>query len=136
MGHVIDLPGHAGNGALGIAALERVKIFAGIFLRPEVGALRLHHGRAEQVAIDAGVKEFGLGPLLRFPHADFFHGDSLADRAVRIVEVAGKNRLRGTDDLAGGFVPHLDAGSVEVALGRRVSIGIDVERVIGTGLHA
>src|SRR5581483_5709956 len=123
-------------GPLASGALESVEIFAGIFLGPEMRRLRLHHRRIQQIAVHADVKQFRLGALLRLAHADFFQSDALADRAVRVVEVAGKNRLGGTDHFAGRLVAHVHARSIEVALGGGVALRIDVERIVRAGLHA
>ena len=44
--------------------------------------------------------------------------------------------MRRTHDFTSGFVSQLDAGGVEVTLGGGVFIRIDVERIVGTSLHA
>jgi hypothetical protein len=44
--------------------------------------------------------------------------------------------LRRADDFAGRLVAHLNARGVEVAFSSGITIGIDVERVIWTSLHA
>src|SRR4029450_11303565 len=72
---------------------------------------------------------------LRFSNAHLVHRDPAANLAVWIIQVAGKNRLGRADDFAGRLVAHLEARGVEIAFSRGITIGIDVERVVGTSLH-
>src|SRR5439155_13143698 len=53
-----------------------------------------------------------------------------------IVEIAGDDRALGADDHARGLETDLETMSAIVALGGGLGGGIDVERVVGAGLHA
>src|SRR5260370_37045054 len=53
-----------------------------------------------------------------------------------MLQTPGKNCLRGADDDASRLQLGFHAVSAEVAFGGGVEIGIDVEGVIGAGLHA
>src|SRR5260370_34795363 len=74
--------------------------------------------------------------LVCLARCDLSSGDDPADAALRIVEVAGHDCLRGTYDDARRFEIGLDAMRAEVALGGGAGSWIDVKRVVGTGLHA
>jgi len=63
-------------------------------------------------------------------------GDGPADPALGIIEIPGDNRLLGADDDAGGLKPDLYAVRAEITFGRGPGIGIDVQGVVGAGLHA
>ena len=105
-------------------------------LRPHVVGRRRrrrgHEGR--RVALD--VEDLGPRPLLGLAH---LHGDAahqVDDRRGGVVEVAGHDRLRRADGDARRLEPHLDLVRAEVALGRGLRAGVDVERVVGAALHA
>src|SRR5262245_6103456 len=136
MRHVVHFARRAGNGTLGVVHSEREQILSGILVSPKVRRLRYHHIGIEQITVDADVEQFWLRSLLSFAYTDFFHGDAFADQTVRIVQITGQNRLGRTDHLAGRLVAHVDSRSIEIALGRRVAVRIDVKRVVGAGLHA
>src|SRR5579864_6507061 len=55
---------------------------------------------------------------------------------MRIVQVAGQDGLGGADDLTGWLEPDVDAVRAEVALRSRLGDRVDIERVVGAGLHA
>ncbi len=136
MRHVVHFPRHAGDRTIGCRHLKCVKILARIFVRPKVRCLRLHHGRVQQIAVDADVEQFGFRPLLGLAHTDLFQRNPPANQAVRIVQIAGQNRLGRTNHFARGLVSHLHPRSIEITFGGGVTIGIDVKRIIGTSLHA
>ena len=142
MGYVINLPGGAGSGLLvGSAPVvlgtrRSINVPAGVFLGPEMADFRLHHRRLQESLIHPHIEEFWLCPLLRFAHADFLRGHDPADPASGIVQISGDDRLRRTDDDAGRLQTHLDPMGAVIAFRGRVGVRIDVERVVGTGLHA
>ena len=82
------------------------------------------------------VEELRARPLLRLPDAHVLPCDHPRDLALGVVEVAGEDRPLGADDDARGLEPPLHPVGAEVALGGRVRVGIDVERVVGARLHA
>ena len=82
------------------------------------------------------VPEVGLRTLLRGPLKQFLGGQEARDGRGRIVDVARDYGLFGANHHAGGFQPHLDAVHAVVALLGGLVHGIDVQRVVGTGLHA
>jgi len=92
--------------------------------------------RDEGGVVGAHVEELGPGALLRLSHRHRLTGDHLGDLARRVVEVAGQDRALGTDDHAGRLQTLLHAVRTEVALGRGVGVGIDVEGVVGASLQA
>ena len=100
------------------------------------GTNGLQARRLQEIALDSDVEKLRLGALLRLADGNFFRGDDAADAARGIVEVAGDDRLRRADDHAGGFDAVLDAMRAEIALRRGHGVRIDVERVVGAGLHA
>src|SRR5262249_12869566 len=93
-------------------------------------------GRGEGGLLGTQVEELRLGPLLRLPHRGLLRGDQAGDPRAGIVEITGHNGLHGADDHAGGLEADLDAMRAVVALGRRLCLGVDVERVVRTGLRA
>src|SRR5207249_10941417 len=75
-------------------------------------------------------------PLLGLAHLHLLGGHELGNPAARIVEIAGDDRALGADDHARGLEADLETVSAVVALGGGLGGGIDVERVVGAGLHA
>src|SRR5581483_11578634 len=63
-------------------------------------------------------------------------GDELRDAAGRVVQVAGDDGLLGADHHARRLQADLRAVGAEVALRRGVRVRINVQRVVGAGLHA
>src|SRR5580704_12119724 len=98
--------------------------------------LRPHHRRLQEVAFDTDIEELGLCAFVRLAARHLLCGDDAANAALRIVKVAGLDCLRGTYDHAGRLEIDLDAMRAEVALGGSAGSGIDIERVVRTGLHA
>ncbi len=88
----------------------------------------------ELVAVD--VKQVGHGAFFRFAHHGLVAGQQFADFGMRIVHVARNDRVFGADYHAGGFEADVDAMRAVVALGRRVGVGIDIQGIVRTGLHA
>src|SRR5712692_1592474 len=98
--------------------------------------LRLHTRGAEKVIVNADIKELRPGSLLRFSHAHLLACDDPAYPALGVIEIARDDRLLRADDDASGLESHLDPVRAEVALRGRVRLGVNVERVVGAGLHA
>src|SRR5205085_8017309 len=73
---------------------------------------------------------FRLADLHRMPL------DELRKLARRIVEVAAHDRLLRADYNAARLQAHFQSMRAEIALGGRISDGIDVQRVVRAGLHA
>src|SRR5437899_2590752 len=105
-------------------------------LRPEVALRRrLELGR-EGRGVGAEVEDLGPRALVGLAHLHGGARDEPGDPRLGIVEVAGDDRLLGADDHARGLEPHLDAMGAVVALRGGPRVRIDVERVVGTRLHA
>ena len=62
--------------------------------------------------------------------------DDLRDLRRRIVEVACDYRVGRTDGDAGGLEADFDPMIAEVALVGGAGVGVDVQRVVGAGVHA
>jgi hypothetical protein len=101
-----------------------------------VTRLRFHHRGLQQIAFDAGIEQLGASPFLRFTRRDLLGRYNLADLTLGIIDVAGDNRARGTYDDAGRFQIQLNPMGAEVALGRCMSIRIEIKRIVRTCLHA
>jgi hypothetical protein len=112
--------GHRDGGGLGEGVLPVVALHLG----------------GERGGLGAEIEDLGQGPLLRLPHLHRRRGDEARDEGIGIVEVARHDGLHGTDDGAGRLEPHLHAVRAVVALGGGLGLGVDVERVVGTGLQA
>ena len=84
----------------------------------------------------AAVEDLRVRALLRRPHRDVVASHDLADLRRRVVEVAGDDRVRRAHGHTCRFQPDLDAVVAEVALVGRVRLGVDVDRVVGAGVHA
>ena len=97
--------------------------------------LRLHRWR-ESRRVGAEIEHLGPRALLGLAHLDLLGGHEARDGRARIVEVACDDRLHGADDHARGLEPHLHAMGAVVALRGGVRARVDVERVVGAGLHA
>src|ERR1700756_4064334 len=98
--------------------------------------LLLRHRRIQKISIDADIEQFGPGTLLRFAHTNLLHGDPTANLAAGVVKIPGEYRLGRADNFASWFETHFDPGSVEIAFRGGVAVGINIQRIVGTGLHA
>ena len=105
-------------------------------LRPHVGRLGRLQRRRERGGIGAHVEHLRARALLGLAHLDLLARHDARDRALRIVEVAGDDRLLRADDDARGLEPALDAMRAVVALRRGIRVGVDVQRVVRAALHA
>src|SRR5256886_10126828 len=75
-------------------------------------------------------------PLLGLAHLHRLARDEPGDPRLGVVEVARDDRLLGADDHARRLEADLHTVGAVVALRRRPRVRIDVERVVGTRLHA
>jgi hypothetical protein len=73
--------------------------------------------------------------LLGGAHRDLVAGDDLGDLGVGVVEVAGDDRVCRAHRHAGRLETNLHAVVAEVALVRGVGFRVDVDRVVGAGVH-
>ena len=92
--------------------------------------------RLKQILVDAHVMQFGARFLLRLAHTGAPAGNHCAGFAAGIIQVARQDGLCRADDDARGLQVFLHPVRTEVAFGRGVAVGIDVESVVGAGLHA
>src|SRR5262245_17977884 len=129
MGHIVNL-----------ARESRIKRCLGrpwfALLGENVSILLREPRRFEQIALYTYVEELGLCPFVRPAHRDRLRCYRAAYFARGIVEIAGKNGLRGANNDARRFQFRLHTMRAEIAFCRGVAVGINIERVVGTGLHA
>src|SRR5262249_32674113 len=92
--------------------------------------------REERRFLRLDVEELGPGPLFGLPHGDALGRDRARDLRPRIVEVAGEDRVNGTDDDAGRLQADVRPVRAEVALGGGAGFRIDVDRVVRARLEA
>ena len=101
-------------------------------------ARRLTFGRSRHhrsgMAVD--VVQLGRSALLGFPDGRCVLGEDPGDLGGRVVHVPRDDRVLGADHHAGRLHAVLHAVCAEVALGGRAGFRVDVDRVVGTGLHA
>src|SRR5918994_4241313 len=100
MRNVVDFAGAARDRPVRSVTSQCIKVFARLFLRPEMARLRLHHRWSEQVAVDPGIEELWLCPFLRLTNSDFVHSNTPADIALGIVEFSREDRLSWADKFA------------------------------------
>src|SRR5258708_9566702 len=135
MGHVVNHP-RAARRRDRTGRLKSAWMRSRIVLREEVARLRDHRLRVQKIALDPCIKELWLRPLMRLTRGDLLRRDNRADMALRVVKIARDNSARRANHHARGLEVQLHAMRAKVALGGRVGLRIDIERVIRTGLHA
>ncbi len=86
------------------------------------------------VAID--VVQLGPSSLFRLAHTNRFAGEQLRDLSVASVKISGNDGVLGAYDHTGRLEPDFGAMSAEVAFGRGTVVRIDVNGIVGAGLHA
>ena len=101
--------------------------------REDVARRALGRERVERRRVRTAIEELRLGVLLRTTHRDRLAVDHVRDLGGRVVQVTDEDRLDRADDDAGRLHPHVDAVRAEVALLRRVVLGVDEDRVVGAG---
>ncbi len=103
---------------------------------PQQPAILARRGGDDGALFGVNVEELGLGALLGLAHAHRLRGQGAGDLGERVVQVAGQDGVLGADDDTGRLQAHLGAVRAEVALGRGVGVGVNVDGVVGAGLHA
>jgi len=81
------------------------------------------------------VKQLGRGTLFRFAYRHILPGQQAADFAFWIVHVPGDDGVFRADNNAGRFQANVGAVGAVMAFGRRAIIGVNVDGVVGAGLH-
>ena len=81
------------------------------------------------------VKQLGRGALLRLAHRHILASQQGADLAGGVVHVPGDDRVLRADHHTGRLQADIGAVGAVVALGRRARLRIDVDGVVGAGLH-
>ena len=98
------------------------------------GRRRFPGGQRGLVAVD--VVQAGLRVLLDLPDRHLLLREQLGDLRRTVVHVAGDDGVFRADVHAGGLEADVHPVGAVVALGRRVGVRIDVQGVVGAGLHA
>src|SRR5215471_16005723 len=129
MRHVVNF---AREGGIEILFRRAIIVLVSEYIRVLPGQPR----GLEQIAFDAFVVKLRLSSLVRLAYGHFFSGDDAARLTGWIIQVASNNRLRRTDNHACRLEVRLHAMRAEITLGRRIGVGINVERVVRAGLHA
>ena len=133
MAHVIGQQRlRAGIGAARMTARDMARVVLAALGGPrEQPAVRAACGQRIQRGLMRSLVEHARArPLLRPPDRDRLPIDDLGHLGVRVVEVADQDRLRRADGHAGWLQANLDAVRAQVALLRRVVLGVDEDRVI------
>src|ERR1700728_2056146 len=86
------------------------------------------------VSID--VIELGPRALLGLAHAHRFTREKLCDLSIAVVKISGNDGVLRTNHHARRLQSHLCAMRAEVASGRRTLVGININGIVRTGLHA
>ena len=82
------------------------------------------------------VEHLGFGVLLWRANCSFVARDDLIDFAVGIIEIANGDCLGWAHDLARRLQAYLDPVVAHIAFVCRIGLGVDVERIVGAGIHA
>jgi len=86
--------------------------------------------------VRADVVHIGACALFWRAHIDGFNAEEFADAAGGIVYIPHPDGLGWAHLNAGGLQPLINPVGTEIAFGRRVRVVVDINRVVGTGLHA
>jgi hypothetical protein len=105
-------------------------------VRPEVHGRLGGLPRDERVGERVHVPDAGLRPLLDAALRHRLLADQLGDRRLGVVRVPRHDRALGADDDARRFEPALRAVRAVVALLGDAALLVQVEGVVGAGLHA
>ena len=92
--------------------------------------------RVQRRGVRALIEDAGPGVLLGLADLDRFAVDDLRGLGRGVVQVADEDCLGGADGDAGRLEAHIQAVRAQVALLRRVVLGVDEDRVIRAGGHA
>ena len=138
---VCDVVGEDRRGG-GVAGLARMsgddQPGSGLLLTPHEGSAGGSRGgdRIERRLVRSLVEELRMRLLLGPTDGDRMTACGSRDLGARLVQVADQNRLDGTDHHAGRLQPDVEPVRAEVALLGRVILGVDEDRVVGTGRDA
>src|SRR5215469_2384742 len=127
--HIINF---AGNSAVKLRLYGSLIVLVG----KQIGVLARKTRRFEQVPVDSDVEELRFCALVWFADCNLFCGDSAADLASGVVEIPGKDRLCRANDHASRLQLGFHTMRAEVTFGCCIVVGVDVQGVIRTGLHA
>ena len=90
----------------------------------------------ERRLIGLDVEELRLSARLRFSHGSLLGGNEMAQSRVGIVHITGDDCLHRTNDYTSRLELRLDSMRAEVTFLGGVGVGVDIERVVWTRLHA
>src|SRR5208337_306084 len=107
-----------------------------IALRPHVEGFMARGGGSHGTFIGVNVEDFGPRSLFRLAHADGLARYQLRHFAVRIVQIAGDKGALRANCCAGRFQSYFDAVRAEMAFGRGVPVGVNINGIIRPSLHA
>ena len=117
------------------SALKGSDVLLGDLVRPHVGVVGLRGRRMQRPIIAVDVEQFGSRPLFRLANAHLRSGQLSAYFRSGVVQVASENRMFGADHHTGGFESHIQTMRAEGAFGGGIGFGVEIDRVVGTGLH-
>ena len=85
----------------------------------------------------SSAKVMNIGACALFGSANFgvVLGDDLRRFGIRIIEIAGNDRLHRADDDTGRFEPFFDSVGAEMAFLDGAKIIVEIQRIVGAGLH-
>ncbi len=93
-------------------------------------------GGNDRALVGVDVIELGLSSLLRLAHADRLARDELRRFAGGVAQISRNDRVLGTNDHAGRLEADFGTVRAEMTFRRGAIVGIHVNRIVGTGLHA
>lgn len=93
-------------------------------------------GRVHDDIVALNIKEFGGSSLLRFANGHILPGQDSGDFTLGVVHVPGNNGMFRADNDTGRFEADVGPVGTEVTLGRCICFGVDVDSIVGAGLHA
>ena len=103
---------------------------------PHVDRLMARRRRHDRAFVSVDVIELGPRALLGLADTHRFARQELSDFSVAGVKIACNDGVLGAHHYARWLKANLSAVGAEMALGRRTFIGIDINGIVGTGLHA
>ncbi len=91
--------------------------------------------RIQRDIVSAEVVNVGACALLRSANFGVVVGNELRRFGIGIIEITGNDRLHRADDDTGRFESLFDSVGAEVAFLYRAEIIVEIQRIVGTGLH-